>query len=211
MPTTDSDADVRTLCERALALGARAARPLPADRVVVDPRVSLKCRVPLCPSYGRNLMCPPFAPAADEFAATLARYATALLVQQAIPLTATDIDERFAGKGVAELHDTAAYQRVMADSQNAFAGVMSSLEREALALGYPFAAALAGGDCCLCETCVVADEGPRTNAPCRHPFVARPSMEAVGIDVVATAAAAGLAVTLPAADDPVWTGLLLLD
>jgi predicted metal-binding protein len=36
-------------------------------------------------------------------------------------------------------------------------------------------------------------------------------MEAVGIDVLATAAAAGLPIQMPAGDDPVWTGLLLLD
>ena len=43
------------------------------------------------------------------------------------------------------------------------------------------------------------------------PFEARPSMEAVGIDVVATAEAAGLSVELPAEDHPAWTGLLLID
>ena len=36
-------------------------------------------------------------------------------------------------------------------------------------------------------------------------------MEAVGIDVVATAEAAGLSVELPAEDHPAWTGLLLID
>jgi predicted metal-binding protein len=36
-------------------------------------------------------------------------------------------------------------------------------------------------------------------------------MEAVGVDVLATAAAAGLPIQMPATDDPVWTGLLLLD
>jgi len=206
----NADADTRTLCERAVTLGARAARPLPAHAVVVDPRVALKCRVPLCPSYGRNLMCPPFAPAPADFADMLRRYATAIVVQQPIPLTAADIERRFGGADVGELHDDTGYQRVMADSQNAFAAVMSGLERQALAMGYRFAAAFAGGDCCLCEACVAAAGGTTTEA-CRRPFEARPSMEAVGIDVVATAAAAGLAVTFPATDDPVWTGLLLLD
>jgi predicted metal-binding protein len=36
-------------------------------------------------------------------------------------------------------------------------------------------------------------------------------MEAVGIDVVATARAAGLDVELPAVDRPSWTGMLLID
>ena len=51
----------------------------------------------------------------------------------------------------------------------------------------------------------------RSAEQCRHPFEARPSMEAVGIDVVATAEAAGLSVELPAEDHPAWTGLLLID
>ena len=88
---------------------------------------------------------------------------------------------------------------------------MGALEREALYLGYPFAAAFGGGECRLCEACVAAGTGLSTTEPCRKPFRARPAMEAVGIDVLATAAAAGLPVQMPAADDPVWTGLLLLD
>ena len=95
--------------------------------------------------------------------------------------------------------------------QNDFAAVLDGLEREALSLGYVFAAAFGGGECRLCEACVAADTGTSTTAPCRRPFQARPSMEAVGIDVLATAAAAGLPIRLPATDDPVWTGLLLLD
>ncbi len=201
----------RALCERAVELGARAARPLPAHDVVVDPRVTLKCRVPLCAGYGRNLMCPPFAPTAEQFAGALRRYTVALVVQQPIPLTAADVRRRFRGKGIAELQTSTAYQRALAASQNAFTGVMGTLEREALDLGHAFAAAFDGGECRLCEACVAAATGTSTTAPCRKPFQARPSMEAVGVDVLATAAAAGLPVQMPAGDDPVWTGLLLLD
>jgi predicted metal-binding protein len=201
----------RALCERALELGARAARPLPARDVVVDPRVTLKCRVPLCAGYGRNLMCPPFAPTAAEFAESLRRYTVALVVQQAIPLTATDVRRRYRGKGIGELHDSKAYQDTLAASQNALAAVMTTLEREALGLGHAFAAAFGGGECRLCEACVAAATGTSVGEPCRRPFQARPSMEAVGVDVLATAAAAGLPVQMPAADNPVWTGLLLLD
>ena len=58
----------------------------------------------------------------------------------------------------------------------------------------------------LCDVCAGAN-----GQPCNHPFEARPSMEAVGIDVVATAEAAGLAIELPADKHPRWTGLLLID
>jgi predicted metal-binding protein len=36
-------------------------------------------------------------------------------------------------------------------------------------------------------------------------------MEAVGIDVILTAENAGAGVEFPAKDDPVWTGLLLVE
>jgi len=80
-----------------------------------------------------------------------------------------------------------------------------------LALGCAFAAGFGGGECRLCEACVAVQTGTSTREPCRQPFRARPSMEAVGVDVLATAAAAGLPIQMPATDDPVWTGLLLLD
>ncbi len=83
---------------------------------------------------------------------------------------------------------------------------MTALESAAFKMGYRFATAFAGGDCVLCDVCVGKD-----GEACRHPFEARPSMEAVGIDVVATAEAAGLAIEMPAADKPCWTGLLLID
>lgn len=201
----------RALAERAVQLGARAAQPLSARAVVTDPRVTLKCRVPLCAGYGRNLMCPPFAPTVAEFAATLSRYTMALVVQQPIALSATDVARRYGGKSLDELSLSPDYQSVLAASQNTLDDILTTLEGEALALGYAFAAGFGGGECRLCEACVAAQTGTSTREPCRKPFLARPSMEAVGVDVLTTAAAAGLPIQMPATDDPVWTGLLLLD
>jgi len=225
---------IRHLVERARALGADRAAPLPAAAVVVDERVRLKCRVPRCSSYGRNLMCPPYVPGPDETRAALARYADALLVQKRIPVTQAEVDAALGGKTYAEwrVRDSARDARPgsgrrdraaasgepspspppsdceseVVAAQNAFATLMSELEREAVKCGYRFAAAFAGGDCVLCPGGGGVDDGV-----CRHPFAARPSMEAVGIDVVATARAAGLDVEFPAVDHPSWTGMLLID
>ena len=57
--------------------------------------------------------------------------------------------------------------------------------------GYYKAFALACGPCWLCKTCGAARRGGGP-AACKHPDLARPSMEAAGIDVYATARAAGL-------------------
>ena len=211
---------IQQMVARARELGAGSAAPLPARAVVVDERVNLKCRVPLCASYGVNLMCPPNTPTSTETRAALARYSDTLVVQLDIPLTQAAVDEVLDGMGYAESQapgaaddggnggsaQTAGYETRLRDSKNEFARIMTALEAEAFKMGYRFAAAFAGGDCVLCDVCAGVD-----GQPCKHPFEARPSMEAVGIDVVATAEAAGLAVELPAAEHPRWTGLLLID
>jgi predicted metal-binding protein len=201
---------VKHLIDKAHALGADRAAPLPAGSVVVDERVLLKCRVPRCSSYGRNLMCPPHAPGPDETRAALARYGDVLLVQQDIAVTQAQVDEALDGRTYAESRapdaSAAGCENEVVAAQNAFAKIMTALEAEAFKLGYRFAAAFAGGECVLCEVCAGVDDGV-----CRHPFEARPSAEAVGIDVVATARAAGLDVEMPAVDRPSWTGLLLID
>ncbi len=199
--------DAAALAERARALGADRVAPLPAAGVVIDERVRLKCLVPRCSSYGRNLMCPPAVPAPDELRAALRRYTQALVVQQPIPVAQAAVDEAFAGRTYAEAHAAGdAGVGGVAESQAAFAALMTALEREAFGLGYRFAAAFAGGECVLCEECV----GQGSGEPCRHPFEARPSAEALGVDLVATAAAAGLDIEFPAAEHARWTGLLLL-
>ena len=85
--------------------------------------------------------------------------------------------------------------------------IVEAVESAAFKRGMPFAAGLVGGSCVLCERCV----GDKFLKACRHPFRARPSMEAVGIDVVKTAQNAGLPIHLSSPDNVLWTGLILLD
>ena len=198
---------LQELVSRARQLGALSAAPLPAAAVVVDERVRLKCRVPLCSHYGHNLMCPPNVMAPDETGAVLRRYDDVLVVQGEIPITQQQVTDTCESLPYAEAHDQIDGLGALRDSQNDFMALMTALESDAFKMGYRYAAAFSGGECVLCEECV----GQSSGEPCRHPFAARPSMEAVGIDVVATAEAAGLHVELPAEDNPRWTGLLLID
>ncbi len=213
---------IQRIVAKARELGADRAAPLPARAVVVDERVRLKCRIPLCASYGVNLMCPPSVPTPEETRGALSQYTDTLVVQTDIPLTQQAVDEALVGMGYAESRalpegdaaaavvattpEVAAYEASLTDSQNAFARLMTALESEAFKMGYRFATAYAGGDCVLCDVCV-----GQNGEACRHPFAARPSMEAVGIDVIATAEAAGLPIEMPATERPCWTGLLLID
>ena len=67
-----------------------------ARDVVLDPRVRLKCMVPQCANYGRNLMCPPNVMDLDAFSAALDQYTDAILVQCPIPI-GTDFMKEFEG------------------------------------------------------------------------------------------------------------------
>jgi len=171
--------------------GATAVRPLPADRIVVDERVRLKCRIPICDSYHRNLMCPPFVMSVGEFRRCLRRYEEAIILQVGEDIAG--LDGRHPGPDVfapaGRLHE-----------------LVNLGEKEAFMAGFRFAAGLIGGCCRLCEVCVAAAGGMN----CRFPFRARPSLEAMGIDVVATVAAAGLSLAFPVRERVVWTGLILL-
>src|SRR4030065_627302 len=83
--------------------------------------------------------------------------------------------------------------------------VIDQLERRVLFLDYPLAGGLSGGFCKLCRKCV----GPA--APCRHPLMARPSIEGMGIDVIQTAKKIGLAFDFSSQKRLFWNGLLLID
>lgn len=67
--------------------------------------------------------------------------------------------------------------------------IAADLEREIFLSGYYKAFGLGSGPCRLCDDCAF-DEG------CRHPYRARPSMEACGIDVYATVRKQGFTINV---------------
>lgn len=79
------------------------------------------------------------------------------------------------------------------------------LEREAFQHGFFRAVALGTGPCMLCKECDLTE--------CRYPATARPSMEACGIDVFATARAQGFSIEVveDRTGSPDYFALLLLD
>lgn len=80
------------------------------------------------------------------------------------------------------------------------------LERELFLAGYYKALGLGAGPCHLCDTCAF-------DAGCRHADKARPSMEAVGIDVFTTARKHGFRIkVVRTRNDPQhYFGLVLVD
>ncbi len=82
--------------------------------------------------------------------------------------------------------------------------VVASLEREAFLSGYYSAFGLTSGPCPLCKECNLKS--------CVRPELARPSMEACGIDVYATARGAGFKIDVVKTrrEKPRYFGLLLV-
>ena len=147
-------------------------------------------------------MCPPNLISLDEFRKALALYSKGILIQ-----VETDLDSRDKAKRDLD-------ERLCSDLDSRSAKwklklhrIVNEIETLAFKQGGYLAAGFIGGDCALCERCV-AIKG-ETN--CRFPFKARPSMEAMGIDVIKTCSKAGMPIYLSSPRRVRWTGLVLVE
>jgi predicted metal-binding protein len=70
--------------------------------------------------------------------------------------------------------------------------IARDLEHQIFLAGYYKAFAFVCGPCWTCKTCGIARKKRGAVVECKHPDLARPAMEAAGIDVFATARGAGL-------------------
>ena len=191
------------LVEIALKAGAIAARIIPSERIVIDPRVRFKCEVPRCAGYGQFLTCPPYVMSVDAFTRIRSGYKWGLLIQ----VEAKNIDSTDKGKGRINQTILKENKKSHRPFKLKLLEIVEAVESAAFKKGMRFAAGLVGGSCVLCERCV----NDKFTEVCRHPFRARPPMEAVGIDVVKTAENAGLPIHLSSSKNVLWTGLILLD
>ena len=183
--------------------GATAARIIPAKMVVIDERVRLKCEVPRCAGYGRYLTCPPYVMPVDIFRGILSRYKWCLLAQ----VEAKDINSMDKGKGRIDHTILKENRKLHRPFRLKLLQIVESVEAAAFKKGLYLAAGFIGGSCVLCDKCV----NEKTSEVCRHPFRARPPMEAVGINVIRTVKNAGLSIHLSSPKNVIWTGLVLLN
>lgn len=234
-----SERDLRSLSEEALRVGAMRTRAIAASDVVVDERVTMKCHIPPCEVFGRNHMCPPYSPTAGEFAGYLSHYRVGMLiqVQDRLPEGFRELVRESEDNWYFELFRDrrweAAYQETMMPLWHRLHLAVTATERVAHERGFHGAVGLAGSDCGLCSEEAYQErqvlyqigvgppaEEPAFNPcdaakPCPFPELARPAMEAVGIDVVRTLRNAGWELRFPAAsylEEGVaqWTGLVLV-
>ncbi len=202
--------NLKALCKLAKESGATNAVHFRAKDVVVDERVRLKCCVPICDDYGVNLMCPPNVMNVNEFRHILAKYSHAILVQIEAEIPTEMKKEIREADDVAALYKShrfrQSYRKSFDPIKLKLHRIVHKVEAHAFTQGYRFATGFIGGSCKLCAECVTQD----SHDICRHPFRARPSMEAVGIDVFKTAQNAGLPFEIPPKEKTVWNGLILI-
>ena len=204
------DSFLKDLCSYAHDLGASEAAIINARDVVLDERTLLKCMVPMCINYGINLTCPPNSISFDDFKRIVMKYSSAILIKVG-GITHSKPEDINGHNSLSDMWNSSAdfdsdYLQALKQGQEKMYNIIEKLESMCLKAGYTFATGLSGGGCSLCNECV----GKSSGLPCRHPFKARPSMEGLGIDVVVTAAKAGIQLQFNQGNSS-WIGLILVD
>lgn len=176
-PEENIQKDLELFKQKALEYGASMAEMIPADWVRVDERVRLKCSIPLCPHYGKNIYCPPHGPDIEYMRKAVNRYSWAILF--AVDVIPPDMfsDRSKERKGAKE------WARKCYE-------ITGRIETLAFGTGYYLAMGLGQASCrsalCGLEKCLALDGGS-----CPYPLKARPSMEGAGIDVYGLVTKAG--------------------
>lgn len=196
--------ELDSLVREAIKRGADRAKIIRTSVIVVDERVRLKCTVPLCDNYGRHLLCPPNLMPIDEFRKVLKAYNYGLLIQVDSEYDSTDRASRHIDRDLCvEVEEASPGAHKW---EKKLQGLVEQMESVAFKKGFYLAAGLSCSHCLLCRDCV----GQGSEEPCRHPFRARPSMQAMGIDVIKTCERARMPVRLSSSEKVKWTGLVLL-
>lgn len=161
--------DLERYKQKAIELGASQAESIPARWVEVDERVRLKCYVSRCPNYGQCSYCPPYTPEPEFMRQAFSRFSWAVVFRNnVVPVEDYADITRFSPRG--------------AKHGKKSSEIAGKIETLAFADGYYLAMGFSCGSCrdslCGSMLCQVLDSGR-----CRFPYKARPSMEAVGIDV----------------------------
>ena len=199
------------LRKMALELGAVDAKIITADKVIVEDRIVLKCKVG-CPNYGKTLACPPYTPTAEEFRKIVSEYSYAVFMKFESKARADTEILPYLSKAE---NDPAIPQDIKGKVREFWAAwkedklkmlaAIHTLEKAAMNKGYPLAVGLVSGYCQLCEKCTL------DRATCIYPTKARYSEEAVGVNVQATAKNAGIKTKFPFDKNPSSFALILID
>jgi len=148
--------------------GYPAFKWIDPGEIVVAQWVRMKCMFG-CPNYGRKAACPPQTPSVAECERFFKEYQTAVVFHLRIQFD--NPPDRFAW-----------YKKE--------AVKLAKLEREVFLEGYEKAFFLLFGGCVICKECQVQRER------CKQPELARPSPEAMAVDVYSTARKIGYPISV---------------
>jgi predicted metal-binding protein len=168
--------DLERYRKKSLELGASEAKIIKTKDIPAEEAVVLKCRIPGCYGYGICAHCPPHAPKPAELREYLKGYEWAILFIKYVP---TELLLR-------DRHD-----KERRDAFRSIYDIVSKIEAMAFYDGYYLSFGFGAGSCktTFCgpdKTCSLLE-----GEVCRFPYEARPSMEAVGINVFKMVDAAG--------------------
>ena len=159
------------LVDTAIFLGATKARIIPTDLVPVQEDIIEMCRAPACESFGQCANCPPYVMTSAEARKWIRSFNKALLVKYDLPTS-----ELFGPSRIEP------FRRMFV--------LVTALEDISRHNGFERCAALGAGSCkpvfCPKDTCSLLQ-----GEQCRYPDLARPSLEALGINVFELADAVG--------------------
>ncbi|MEZ4579081.1 MAG: DUF2284 domain-containing protein [Desulfobacterales bacterium] len=163
--------------DKAIEMGASQTKIISTKQIIVDDRVPLKCQIPRCFGYGTGAHCPPHTLKPKQLRKHLSDYEWAVFFIK-------EVEPEIIVRDRATIKE-----RI--DAYLSVFDIVSKIESMAFHDGHYLAFGLGAGSCrhSLCsrqKTCA-AMEGDR----CRHALKARPSMEAVGIDVYQMVTRAG--------------------
>jgi predicted metal-binding protein len=198
------------LLEEANRLGAREAKIISPNKVVVEDRVLLKCRAG-CHMYGHKFVCPPYTPTPDEFRKMLKEYENILIVKFPADAEAEEdvgrnlLKNQCSPETLPDLRDrTKKFWDVWNGDKRRILLAMLELEKAAFNRGYTLAVSLTAGSCTLCAKC-------NMEATCTHPTMARYPEHALGVNVKKTLKNVGMSIKFPFEKHPEGLGMLLID
>jgi len=152
------------LKQNALDLGANDAKIISTDMISIQDEIIELCREPLCEGFGTSINCPPHAMIPAEFRKEIKGFHNALLFKTDVAPEILLSEKR---------HE--AFRKIYE--------IVIQLETLAMQGGYSQSRGLAAGSCkpvfCTDYDCQALIDG----ASCRYDDQARPSMEALGINV----------------------------
>lgn len=149
--------------------GAYRASVINVAEIETEPEFRKMCESNVCGNYGKCWMCPPDIGDIGTLAAKIREYDYALVYQ-----TVGNLEDSYDFEGMmeaAELHNQLMQRLTEIFPESDYSNVLH----------------LGAGGCRYCGVCAKEE-----NLPCRHPDLARSSLEAYGINVSRLAAACGI-------------------